>query len=95
MGYQKIREALSQQYNLGYIEPDIQVYSVDLQGDRTLTLRHTQQARIPLANTVDEVLKHLHFLWKFPVTLEVVDSEGNKTKEYTCPQHSENKQLTE
>ena len=37
-GYQNIRESLSRQYNLGYLEPDIQVYSIDLQGDRSLTL---------------------------------------------------------
>ncbi len=33
---------LSEQYNLGSREPNIQVWNVDLRGDRSLTLRHTR-----------------------------------------------------
>jgi len=33
-GYRSIRTALAEQYNLGSREPDLQVYSVDLRGDR-------------------------------------------------------------
>lgn len=84
-GYQKIREALSRQYNLGYLEPDIQVYSVDLQGDRSLTLRYTQHNKIPLGKTTHDVLKYLHFLWKFPVVLQVLDAENNIQEHYHCP----------
>lgn len=84
-GYRNIRDALSRQYNLGYIEPNIQVYSVDITGDRTLTLHYMQQNRIPMAQTTAEVLKHLHLLWKFPVKLQAVDPEGEVTAEYLCP----------
>lgn len=84
-GYQTIREALSRQYNLGYLEPDIQVYSVDIQGDRSLTLQYMQQNRIPLGEGTTEVLKHLHSLWKFPVRLQAVDPQGEVTAEYHCP----------
>lgn len=84
-GYQHIREALSRQYNLGNLEPDIQVFSVDVEGDRSLTLHYTQQNRVPLGKTTNEVLKHLHTLWKFPVTLKAVDSSGQVTAEYHCP----------
>ncbi|QRN02647.1 SpoVR family protein [Legionella sp. MW5194] len=84
-GYQTIRESLSSQYNLGNLEPDIQVYSVDVAGDRSLTLRYTQQNRIPLGESTDEVLKHLHTLWKFPVILQAVDTEGQILQEYHCP----------
>jgi spore cortex formation protein SpoVR/YcgB (stage V sporulation) len=84
-GYQKIREALSKQYNLGYLEPDIQVYSVDLQGDRSLTLRHTQHNRVPLGETTADVLKHLHTLWQFPVILQTIDDDNKVIAEYTCP----------
>ena len=90
LGYQKIREALSKQYNLGYLEPDIQVYSVDLQGDRSLTLRHTQHNRVPLGPTTDAVLKHLHTLWQFPIVLQTIDEGNNITAEYTCPPHIHN-----
>lgn len=84
-GYQKIREALSRQYNLSYLEPDIQVYSVNLEGDRALTLRYKQQNSAPLGNTTAEVLKHLHFLWKFPVLLQVIDQQDKVTAEFFCP----------
>jgi stage V sporulation protein R len=43
---------------------------VELKGDRSLTLRHTQHARRPLGATTDEVMRHFHRLWGFPVTLE-------------------------
>ncbi|KTD19747.1 SpoVR family protein [Legionella londiniensis] len=84
-GYQPIREALSRQYNLGHLEPDIQIYSVDMEGDRTLTLRHTQHNRIPLGKTTEEVLKHLYTLWKFPICLETVDAYGQVIQSHRCP----------
>lgn len=85
-GYQKIRQALSNQYNLSVIEPNIQVYNVDIRGDRSLTLRHIQQDRRPLDKaTAEEVLRHLHILWGFPVKLETVDEAGSVTLSYQCP----------
>ncbi len=84
-GYQKIREALSAQYNLGNLEPDIQVYSVDLEGDRTLTLHYTQRNRIPLGKTTEEVLKHIHSLWKYPILLKVINENDEVISEYRCP----------
>lgn len=84
-GYQTIREALSQQYNLGHLDLDIQVFSVDLEGDRSLTLQYTQQNRTPLGQSTNDVLKHLYSLWKFPVVLKAVDIKGQVTAEYHCP----------
>ncbi|MCH9689360.1 MAG: SpoVR family protein, partial [Gammaproteobacteria bacterium] len=45
-GYGHVREALSSQYNLGSLDPDIQVFSIDLEGDRALTLHYTQHNRV-------------------------------------------------
>ena len=84
-GYQQIRENLSKQYNLMNLDLDIQVFSVDLEGDRSLTLHYTQQNRIPLGKTTQDVLKHLHTLWKFPIVLKVLDTKGQITAEYHCP----------
>ena len=42
-GYQKVRSALSAQYNLSNHAPNIQVYNVDVKGDRSLTLRYVPQ----------------------------------------------------
>lgn len=84
-GYRRIRENLSKQYNLSYLEPDIQVYSVDVEGDRALTLRHFQHSRVPLHEDAGEVLKHLYTLWKFPIKLETVDEKGEVLKSWHCP----------
>lgn len=69
-GYQKIRQMLSAQYNLSNIEPNIQVYNVDVTGDRSLTLRFVPNNRVPLADSYKDVLRHLHRLWGFTVRLE-------------------------
>jgi len=69
-GYRNIRQSLAEQYNLGSREPDIQIYNVNRSGDRSLTLRHTQHQRRPLAESSDEIVKHIARLWGFTVRLE-------------------------
>jgi len=79
-GYKRIRELLSQQYDISMMEPNIQVYNVDKRGDRSLTLRHVQRNNRPLDQTdLDQVMKHLHKLWGFAVKLESVDDQGTLT----------------
>jgi spore cortex formation protein SpoVR/YcgB (stage V sporulation) len=75
-GYRRVREILSDQYNLGSREPNIQVWNVDLRGDRSLTLRHQQYRQRPLGGTADEVMKHMARLWGFTVRLETQAEEG-------------------
>lgn len=83
-GYKNIREKLSQQYNLSMNEPNIQVFNVDVRGDRSLTLRHTRHDRKPLEKEdAMEVLKHLRNLWKFDVHLESVD-DARICETYHC-----------
>lgn len=84
-GYQHIRDTLSKQYNISMIEPNIQVFDVDINATRTLTLRHIQFQRQPLNEDVNKVLKHLYALWKFPVKLESVDESGTITMEWRYP----------
>jgi stage V sporulation protein R len=75
-GYRRVRQALSHQYDLGSREPNIQVWNVNVRGDRALTLRHTQHNNRPLHDSADEVLKHVAQLWGFAVQLESVDAQG-------------------
>lgn len=84
-GYHYLRQTLSENYNLGNLEPDIQVYNVDIRGDRSLTLRYTQRKRRPLGNTKDEVVKHLYRLWGFPVKLEMLDDTNQPQLLAECP----------
>ena len=76
-GYRSVREALSRQYSLAEREPDVQVVSVDLEGDRSLTLRHFQHNRRPLAPECEEVVKHLAVLWGFTVKLDTQAADGS------------------
>jgi spore cortex formation protein SpoVR/YcgB (stage V sporulation) len=75
-GYRRLRQRLADQYNLGSREPNIQVYKVDVRGDRSLTLRHFRYNRRPLGDSFDEMLKHIRRLWGFDVRLEAVDEQG-------------------
>ncbi len=76
-GYQNIREQLSNQYNLGNREPNIQVYSVNRRGDRSLTLRHYEHNRRPLGDSTFDVMRHVSRLWGFTVRMETEHSNGN------------------
>ncbi len=75
-GYQRVREALSKQYDLASREPNIQVWNVDTRGDRSLTLLHTRAGNRPLSDDTDEVLRHVARLWGFDVQLESVADDG-------------------
>ncbi|MEO5733613.1 MAG: SpoVR family protein [Rubrivivax sp.] len=82
-GYRRLREALSRQYDLGSREPNIQVWNVNLRGDRSLTLRHFQHNDRPLHDNGQEVLKHVARLWGFGVHLESVNAKGDVTRHWT------------
>ena len=83
-GYRKVREALSRQYDLGHREPNIQVWSVNLRGDRALTLRHVQHNNRPLDDGAQEVLKHVARLWGFGVHLDSVNAAGEVKKRWSA-----------
>ncbi len=84
-GYRSIRQQLSAQYNLSLLEPNIQVWNVDLRGDRSLTLRYKPQKRVSLADTRTEVMKHIHRLWGFDVLLEQENEDGSVELLERCP----------
>ncbi|AZZ97732.1 SpoVR family protein [Pseudoalteromonas sp. R3] len=87
-GYQKVRNSLSAHYNLSNHEPNIQVYNVDIRGDRSLTLRYVPHNKVPLADSKKEVLKHLYRLWGFPVKLEELQDDGTVNILGQCPQEN-------
>jgi spore cortex formation protein SpoVR/YcgB (stage V sporulation) len=80
-GYQSIRESLSANYDLGNLEPYIQVYNVNVRGDRALTLRHDMHNGRPLEKeNAEEVVRHLHQLWGFDVVLESVTDDQVRSR---------------
>jgi stage V sporulation protein R len=85
MGYQHLRQSLAKHHDMSYAEPNLQIYEVDLEGDRSLLLKYVQHDRRPLNDDTPEVLKHLHTLWQFPIVLETIDSDGKVLNSTTCP----------
>ena len=80
-GYKKIRQALSESYNRSRYVPDIQIYNVDVYGDRTLTLEHTPvNNRLLDSGSISKVLPHVEFLWGFPVRMVENEKEIGSTK---------------
>lgn len=87
-GYLAVREMLAGQYNLGNREPNIQVYNVNIRGDRSLTLHHHQFSRKPMGDTTPEVLRHLHQLWGFDVRLHSIQNDV-VVNTFSCPENAE------
>jgi spore cortex formation protein SpoVR/YcgB (stage V sporulation) len=76
-GYRNLRRQLAEQYELGRNEPNIQVWNVDLHGDRSLTLRHFAQQRRSLHDNSSVVVEHIAELWGFSVRLERQNADGS------------------
>src|SRR4030088_534576 len=82
-GYRRVRRELARQYDVGFIDPNIEVVDVDLAGDRRLMLRHAVVKGAQL-NEADakRVLQHLADLWSYDVSLVEVDAADTVLKEY-------------
>jgi spore cortex formation protein SpoVR/YcgB (stage V sporulation) len=82
-GYRRIRRELAKQYDVGYIDPNIEVVDVDLAGDRRLMLRHDVIKGAQLNETdAKRVLQHLADLWSYDVSLVEADGNDKVLKEY-------------
>ena len=82
-GFRRIRRELAKQYDVGFIDANIEVVDVDLAGDRRLMLRHAVVKGAQL-NEADarRVLQHLADLWSYDVSLVEVDAADKVLKEY-------------
>jgi stage V sporulation protein R len=77
-GFKKVRAALANQYSSAYRTPDIQVWDVNLQGNRHLHLHHAVHDARPLDKSTSEVMKHLLRLWGYGVALESIDVDTGR-----------------
>jgi stage V sporulation protein R len=83
-GYEKIRSALADSYDVGATRPDIQVVDLDLLGDRHLRLQHKVKDGIVLeASSREATLRHVRKLWGYDVSLAGVNAETGATV-YEC-----------
>jgi spore cortex formation protein SpoVR/YcgB (stage V sporulation) len=70
-GFRRVRATLAQMYDLGMHEPNIQVVSANLDGDRRLTLKHmSHHGRSLDLKTLEDVMWHVHKLWGHEVKLD-------------------------
>ncbi len=82
-GYHRIRRQLARQYDVGWIEPNIEVVDVDLEGDRRLILRHAVVNGCRLEEKdAKRVLQHLADLWSYDVLLRETDPSDVIVNEY-------------
>jgi stage V sporulation protein R len=89
-GYEKVRSALANGYDIGMTRPDIQVVDVDLLGDRLLRLQQTVKNGVLLEKESREAtLRHIKELWGYDVSLAGVDAEtGAMLYEHSTKQAS-------
>ena len=74
---------LARQYDVGWIEPNIEVVDVDLEGDRRLILRHAVVNGCRLEEKdAKRVLQHLADLWSYDVLLRETDPSDVIVNEY-------------
>jgi stage V sporulation protein R len=83
-GYKEVRRKLSEQYDTGTRDPDIQVVSADLSGGRRLVLHHKARNGILLdKEQCDRTLLHVAHLWGYRVKMMEMDSRtGELLKEH-------------
>ncbi|OQM74986.1 SpoVR family protein [Manganibacter manganicus] len=75
-GYEKVRTALANSYDIGETRPNIQVTDVDLLGDRRLRLQHKVKDGILLdEKSRDATLRHICKLWGYEVSLAGIDMQ--------------------
>jgi spore cortex formation protein SpoVR/YcgB (stage V sporulation) len=82
-GYIELRRALSRQYDPGLREPNVQVTSADLAGDRRLILTHYLSNEVPLAERdALAVLAYVGDLWGFDVELRGMGPDEEQRYRY-------------
>jgi spore cortex formation protein SpoVR/YcgB (stage V sporulation) len=73
-GYRRLRRAFARQYDVAWLDPDIEVVDVDLEGDRKLVLHHKTLNKITLQkDDAKRVLQHLADLWGYDVVLKEIE----------------------
>jgi stage V sporulation protein R len=88
-GYRRVRRELSRHYDVGVIDPNIEIVDVDLAGDRRLLLRHSVvDGALLQERDAKLVLQHLAALWSYDVALQEVDGSGAVLKEHVASPRS-------
>lgn len=88
-GYDRVRRALSRQYDPGIRDPNIQVTDVDLRGNRRLVLTHYLNDDVPLSERDSRaVLSYVADLWGYEVRLLGIGSDDTMRYSYDASPRS-------
>lgn len=89
-GYKAVRQALAENYNMSNLQPCIEIVQYDYRGDMSLRLEHKVHNRQMLhEDSINEVAKHLHYLWKKPVIIESVNTDKEVLFSVECASKNE------
>ena len=78
-GYKKVRESLSQMYNRDYYIPNLQVYDVDVRGDRCLTLAYYPNSKRELdRESARDTLECIRYIWGYHTKLVSMNERGGR-----------------
>ncbi|MGP0058133.1 MAG: SpoVR family protein [Beijerinckiaceae bacterium] len=84
-GYRRIRSELAKHYDVGWIDPNIEVVDVDLKGDRRLILHHNVvNGRLLFEKDAKRVLQSLADLWGYDVLLKEIGPTDAVLQEHAC-----------
>jgi stage V sporulation protein R len=84
-GYRRIRRELARQYDVGWVDPNIEVVDVDLAGDRRLIVHHNVvNGRLLAERDTKRVVQHLADLWGYDVVLREIGPADKIVKEHAC-----------
>ncbi len=84
-GYRRIRSELARRYDVGWIDPNIEIVDVDLVGDRRLILHHNVvNGRLLFEKDAKRVLQSLADLWGYDVLLREIGASDEVLKEHPC-----------
>lgn len=78
-GLSSIRRALSNQYSNHYYIPHIEIYRADLQGSRTLYMRHRTNTNNKLSKTdIEMCMAYIELLWGYNIDLISTTYDGKE-----------------
>jgi spore cortex formation protein SpoVR/YcgB (stage V sporulation) len=84
-GYRRIRSELAKHYDVGWVDPNIEVVDVDLKGDRRLILHHNVvNGRLLFEKDAKRVLQSLADLWGYDVLLKEIGPMDAVLQEHAC-----------
>ncbi len=74
-GFRKVRNELARMFDIGQLEPNLQVVEANVRGNRKLNLQHAMHQGVPLDEKLrKKVMVHIERLWGHEVEFSTIDA---------------------